>query len=354
LQGLGAPITALGLFGTAEDLLDGLYQYPGGWLADRYGRRRALETVLVLAAVGYALYASAPRWPFLFLGLLFVSCWNSMGQPTLFAVIGDALPPERRTLGFTVQAVLRRVPIALAPTVGGLLIATLGIREGVRAALLTTFVITAVTLGVVARVRIPVMRESTPTGMSGVWRAFPTSLRWLLSSDVLIRVCDGLVDVFLVLYAIEIVHVSAPQFGALVGLQAVTSMVAYLPAARLADRTGRKPFVIATFLAFALFPWAVVSSWSFQTLCLAFVLGGLRELGEPARKALIVSAVVPALRARSVGLYYLIRSVAIAPAAFVGGLLWRVRPSLPFVIAGVTGLAGTVLFAVTVPARDAG
>jgi MFS family permease len=353
LVALGAPIAAIGLFGTAEDLLDGLYQYPGGWLADRYGRRRALETVLVFAAVGYGVYAVAPRWPLMFIGLLLVSCWNSMGQPTLFAVIGDALPPVRRTAGFTVQAILRRVPIALAPAVGGLAIAALGIRSGIRVALLATLAITGVTLGVVSRVRIPLLRESRPTRMRGVWLAFPTSLRWLLSSDILIRVCDGLVDVFLVLYATVIIRVTPPQFGALVGIQAATSIVAYLPAARLADRRGRKPFVIATFLAFSLFPWAVVLSRSFQTLCLAFVLGGLRELGEPARKALIVSSVVPALRARSIGLYYLLRSVAIAPAAFVGGLLWQVRPSLPFFLAGVSGLAGTLLFTLTVPARDA-
>ena len=42
LESFGAPITAIGLFGTAEDFLDGVYQYPGGWIADRYGRRRAL------------------------------------------------------------------------------------------------------------------------------------------------------------------------------------------------------------------------------------------------------------------------------------------------------------------------
>src|SRR6185312_12841018 len=66
LQALGAPIAAIGLFGTAEDLLDGIYQYPGGWLADRYGRRRALEIVLILAVAGYAVYAVAPRWPTVF------------------------------------------------------------------------------------------------------------------------------------------------------------------------------------------------------------------------------------------------------------------------------------------------
>lgn len=39
LEALGAPVTAIGLFGTCEDFLDGVYQYPGGWIGDRYGRR---------------------------------------------------------------------------------------------------------------------------------------------------------------------------------------------------------------------------------------------------------------------------------------------------------------------------
>jgi hypothetical protein len=89
-------------------------------------------------------------------------------------------------------------------------------------------------------------------------------------------------------------------------------------------------------------------------MALAFVVGGLRELGEPARKALIVDLVVPAVRARSVGVYYLVRSVAIAPAAFVGGLLWGVSPALPFWIAAAIGLAGVLVFTTTVEERCAG
>jgi hypothetical protein len=73
-------------------------------------------------------------------------------------------------------------------------------------------------------------------------------------------------------------------------------------------------------------------------VALAFVVGGLREIGEPARKALIVDLAQPHLRARSVGLYYLVRSLAIAPAAFVGGVLWKVSPGLPFYVAAVAGV----------------
>jgi MHS family alpha-ketoglutarate permease-like MFS transporter len=354
LEALGAPVTAIGLFGSCQDLLDGLYQYPGGWIGDRYGRRAALVLFVLLAAVGYGLYWAAPSWPVVVVGLVFVMAWSSMASPTLFAVIGDALPRERRALGFTIQSILRRIPIALAPALGGVAITTHGVAGGVRLGLAVTLALAVVTLAVASRIDIPVMRDERPMNIHLVWRALPPPLRWLLASDIFVRTCEGLVDVFLVLYAINVIGVGAAAFGVLIGVQAATAILSYLPGARLADRVGRKPFVVATFIAFAAFPVAVVLAYDVVTLSVAFVIGGLREVGEPSRKAMIVDLVRPSLRGRSVGLYYLFRSVAIAPAAVIGGLLWNVAPALPFWMAGAVGLAGVVLFAWTVEERYAG
>jgi MFS family permease len=354
LESLGAPVVAIGAYGSAEDLFDGLYQYPGGWVGDHYGRRRAMLLFVSLAAVGYSIIAIAPAWPVVFLGLVFVMCWTSMASPTLFAVVGDALPRERRSVGFSVQAILRRVPVLVAPTLGGLVIVAQGVRSGVRTGLAVSIVLAGTTLLVVRRMRLAVPGSATSGAIGDVWRSLPMPLRRLLLSDVFIRTCDAMVDVFLVLYAVNVVGVRPPEFGLLIGVQMATVILCSLPAARLADRLGRKPFVIATFLAFTCFPLAVVAAHSFAGLVLAFVVGGLREIGEPARKALILEFVRPDVRARGVGLYYLIRSVAIAPAATVGGLLWKVTPGLPFLMAGAIGLVGTALFAFTVEERHAG
>jgi MFS family permease len=354
LEALGAPVVAIGAYGSTEDLLDGLYQYPGGWVGDRYGRRRAMLLFVGLAAAGYAIMAAAPAWPVVLVGLVFVMCWTSMASPTLFAVVGDSLPRERRAVGFSVQAILRRVPVLVAPTLGGLLIVAWGVRSGVRIGLLVSIVLAGATLLVVRRMRLDPRPAHEPTGIAGVWRSLPVPLRRLLLSDVFIRTCDGMVDVFLVLYAVNIVGIGAPAFGVLIAIQMATVIACSLPAARLADRVGRKPFVVATFLAFSGFPLAVVAAHSFAGLALAFVVGGLREIGEPARKALILEFVRPELRARGVGLYYLIRSLAIAPAATIGGVLWKVSPGVPFLLAGAIGLAGTALFALTVEERHAG
>src|SRR5437773_1092454 len=353
LQALGAPIRAVGLFGSIEDFLDGVYLYPGGWLGDRIGRRASLLGVVVVSAIGYAIYGFARSWPWIIGGLFLVSAWSSMGSPTLFAVIGDALPKERRAIGFTVQSILKRVPIAVAPIIGGLWIARQGLVPAVRTLLMVTIALSIITFVVLLRVHVDRV-EGKATDVFGVWRSFPTSLRWLLLSDVFIRTCEGLVDVFLVIFATTVVGISATRYGVLVAVQMVTAIAVYIPAGRIADRIGRKPFVIATFIAFSLFPLAVVLARSFAGLAAAFVVGGLRELGEPSRKALIVDFAQAAIRARTIGLYYFIRSLAIAPAAFVGGLLWERRPSLPFLAALAIGLMGTAIFTRTVREEHAG
>ena len=354
LEALGAPVVAIGAYGSTEDLLDGLYQYPGGWVGDRHGRRRALLLFVSLAAAGYLIVASATAWPTVILGIVFVMAWTSMASPTLFAVVGDSLPRERRAVGFSVQAILRRVPILVAPVIGGGLIAAHGVVAGVRVGLVVSIALAGATLLVVRRMRLDPVVPHHATGIAEVWRSLPGPLRRLLLSDVFIRTCEGLVDVFLVLYAVNVVGIDAPAFGLLVAVQTATVLACSLPASRLADRWGKKPFVVATFIAFSCFPLAVVAAHSFAALLLAFVVGGLREIGEPARKALILDFVRPDVRARGVGLYYLIRCVAIAPAATIGGLLWNRAPGLPFVLAGGIGLVGTALFVLTVDERHAG
>jgi len=347
LEALGAPIRAIGVYGSLSDLIDGLYQYPGGWLGDHLGRRRALLLFVLSALTGYAIYAFLPTWKFALVALLFAAAWSSMASPTLFAVIGDALPRERRAIGFTLLAILKRVPVLIAPIVGGLVIARLGMLDGMHLLFLATIAMAVVTWFVIQRVDLPPLAAGVAT-IAGVWSAFPRPLRWLLVSDVFIRTCEGMAEVFLVIYATKVIGVSAPQFGVLISVQTITSIAVYLPAARHADRLGRKPFVIATFLAFALFPLAVAFSTSFGTAVFAYVIGGLREIGEPSRKALIVDYAHESMRARTVGLYYLIRSVAIAPAAIVGGLLWERSPATPLIVACAIGIAGTIVFAMTV------
>ena len=352
LESLGASVAAVGLFGTAEDFFDAIYQYPGGWLADHWGRRRAFLIFLAAAIAGYFIYLSSPVWPYLFVGLAFVMAWQAMGSPATFATIGDALPRERRAMGFTIQSMLKRIPMVISPLIGGAMIGALGLQRGIRTGLVVTLVLAGLTVPLLFALRLPVTARDT-VKIRGIWNSFHPTLKRLLVSDIVIRTCEGMADIFVILYVTNVSGVTIPKYGILVAIQLMTAILIYVPSAKIADRIGRKPFVIATFLCFAWYPVAVILARSFGGLVFAFVIGGLREIGEPSRKAMIVDLAQQQLRARTVGLYYLVRSLSITPASAIGGLLWKMRPEAPFVTAGIIGILGTLLFAISVKEQEA-
>ncbi|HEY3203787.1 MAG TPA: MFS transporter [Thermoanaerobaculia bacterium] len=359
LRFLGASALAVGAFGTLQDLLDAAYAYPGGWLSDRLGGRRALLLFGLLTTAGFVFYLVSSSIAGIFLGAFLVMAWKSLGLPATFALVGEELAGSRRIVGFTAQSILKRLPIVIAPPLGGVLIEHFGMARGMR----TGFVISIALSGAMliglwmafrgsAEPRRQLFTPALSREKRGKTRLHPT-LKRLLIADCLIRLCEGLPNVFLVLWALEILRVSPSQFGVATSVLMGTAILSYFPAAALAERVEKKPFVIATFLFFTLFPLAVVSSRSFLHLLGAYVIGGLREVGEPARKALIVDFSTLGTRGKTIGLYYSIRGFTVAGAAAIGGALWTIRPALTFFAAAVLGVAGTLWAAVTLPSGPA-
>jgi MFS family permease len=346
LEMLGAGAWGVAAYGTLRDLLDAVYPYPGGWLADRMGRRASLILFAGLSIGGYLIYMVAPSWPWILVGTVLVMAWSSLTLPAIFAVIGDHLPPARRAVGFGVQSILKRVPIILAPPLGGLLIAAFGLAGGLRAGLAVTVLLALAGIAILRRAYV----EATPPPpdperLGGLWRGMDPGLKRLLMADVLARWAEGIPKVFILLFVIDVLGGTAVQFGGLTSVQMIAATLVYLPVARLSDRMNRKPFVLATFAFFALFPLALAAARGPFWLTAAFVVGGLRETGEPARKALIVDLASAGARGRAVGLYYLIRGLAVFPASLVGGWLWTIDRRLPFYAAFAVGAAGFLVHA---------
>jgi MFS family permease len=178
----------------------------------------------------------------------------------------------------------------------------------------------------------------------GVISSFTPALRELLVSDILIRFCERIPFAFVVLWAMDHVGVDAQQYGVLVSIEMITAMLCYIPVAHLADKYGRRPFVLATFVFFTLFPLTLLFTRDFSGLALAFMVRGLKEFGEPARKALIIGEARPELRARTYGAYYLIRDCVVTAGSFIGAWLWHISPRANFTGAAIFGGLGTIWF----------
>ncbi len=346
LESLGAGIAGIALYGTSRDLLDSIYQYPGGWIADRLGRSRSLVLFTILSAAGYGVYYFSRSWEHVLFGTVLAAAWTSLAQPAIFSVVGDSLPSNRRSVGFGVQAVTKRIPVILGPLLGGWIILRIGLAAGMKTSFLISIVLAA---GAVLIIRRYYAEEAPRTldrmSVLTVWRSCDPRLKRLLLADCLIRWAEGMPGVYIVLFVINVLGYNALTFGLLTSVQTVTSIASYVPVSLYADRGNRKPFVLATFIFFASFPLLLGIAHGFIPVALAFVTGGLRELGEPARKAMIVDMAEPDLRGRTIGLYYLLRGLAVFPASLAGGCLWAVEPRLPFIVASGIGFVAVLLFA---------
>jgi len=346
LEALGASAVAIGAYGSFKRVVDTTYQYPGGWLADKLGRRRALTLFNVIAASGYLLYLLTSRWELVVAGTLLVMAWSSMSQPAIFALIGDTLSRSRRAMGFSVQSIWKRVPIVIAAPLGGYLLARFGLVSGMRVgfAVALVFALAAIYLQSHFYHDITPRQDVQRPQLDLIWHLMPGSLKRLLLADCLVRFGSNMAAIYVVLWVINVHRKTPLEFGALTSLQMVIAIAGYLPAAYLADRWGRQPFILATFAFFALFPLSLVALSS-KWLFLAFVIAGLREVGEPARKARIVDLAEETHRGRIVGLYYLIRGLITIPAPLLGGLLWQHGYSWPFVLGGIASSLGLGLYA---------
>lgn len=294
------------------------------------------------------------------LGSFLFLAWSALSLPATFAVVASSLDRRQHTMGVGVQSLVRRVPMILGPLAGGWLITRFGWETGVRYALAGCIGLNALTglfLWHMAEERQPGVapvpdsnpnagnrRTDDPTFLAGVC-SFNRTLRELLLSDILIRFRERIPYAFAILWAMNHGGVNASQFGVLVAVEMVTAMLCYIPVARLADRYGQRPFVLATFGFFTLFPLTLLWAHNFAWLAVAFGVRGLKEFGEPARKALIIAQAPPARCARTYGAYYIIRDGVVTTGSLLGACLWSISPQANFLGAALCGGAGTGCFA---------
>ena len=351
---LGGGALSVGLLSGMDNLLSALYSFPGGYLADRLGTKRALLVFNLIAMVGFVVVILIPAWQAVIVGSVFFLSWTAISLPATMGLVAQVLPKNRRTMGVTMHSLVRRFPMALGPLVGGVCIDIWGRVNGIRIAFIGALAM-AVVAAIVQQILIKedardqeaqATKSQAEKNPFRLLREMTPKLRNLLISDILIRFCEQIPYAFVVLWCMEVITmpVTGLQFGLLTTVEMATALLIYIPVAYLADRGHKKPFVQMTFVFFTLFPLVLLFCHSFWPLAGAFVLRGLKEFGEPTRKALIMDLAPENRKAGMFGLYYLLRDVVVSVAAFGGAYLWIIGPAVNLWVAFGFGVLGTCWF----------
>jgi MFS family permease len=351
LQAVGASVFIIGLYDALRTLLGAIYAYPGGVLVDLWGHRRAFLVFNLVSILGYALVLFIPHWGGVIAGMFLFLSWTCFSLPATFSLVGATLAANRYSMGVGIQSVIKRLPIMIAPIFGGMLIDRFGIIPGVRIALVMSIFLSAATIFVQLHLRTEPKEKVAATERWDFWRSlreFNSPMRRLLLSDILIRFCERIPYAWVVIFAMDYIGVSAKQIGVLTTVEMLAAIVCIIPASHFADRHGREPFVIVTFIMFTLFPISLLVSRSFSALVIAFMIRGFKEFGDTSRKALIIGYCEPQRWGQMVGAYYLVRDLIVSVGAILGAYLWKLGPRVNFLGAAALGMAGTIFYVKTI------
>lgn len=356
LLALGSGVLWPGLLNALDNILSALYSFPGGYLSDRLGMKRALLVFNLLAMIGYVIVIAVPTWPAVIVGSFFFLSWTAISLPATMDLVSKVLPKNKRTMGVSVHSLVRRIPMAIGPIIGGICIDVWGVVSGVRIAFSTALVLAG--LAVVLQ---QVLIEDSVSGIAKkkaegnafrLLKEMNPALKSLLVSDILIRFCEQIPYAYVVVWCMNSIagvttaQISGKAFGLLTAIEMVTALLIYIPVAYLADKSHKKPFVLMTFVNFTLFPLVLLFSRSMAWLVFAFILRGLKEFGEPTRKALIMDLAPEDRKAAMFGTYYLFRDIVVGVGAGAGAFLWQVGPQANLLAASACGLVGTLWFAI--------
>jgi MFS family permease len=298
----GASLAIIGAMASAYMVSNFLFQYPSGWLADRWGRKQMMVLSLFVQAILSFAYLFISD-PVLFVVLRFVEGIAAAAfLPSARALITDAIPGEKRGEAFGIFGAFFNAGFLFGPAVGGLLAGT-----GYASAF-----IGAVIFRVVALVLVVIMIKPGAQQLQKQAREIPVTVRELLALPLMGSYILVFGDFLYVGFDTTLTPLwMHDHLGATVVWIGVTYMLWSIPgvllapiAGKIADR-GRRAWMILIF-GFAQVPLYIaygLSNSFWLVAALFLVHGTVYAFVQPAVDSHVASASLSHARARVLGLY---------------------------------------------------
>lgn len=123
-QSRGASLAIIGAMASAYLVSNFVFQYPSGWLADRWGRKQVMMIGLFIQMVLSLVYLPITD-PVMFVILRFVEGTTGAAVlPAARALIVDTVPPEKQGESYGIFSAFFNAGFLLGPGIGGLLATT--------------------------------------------------------------------------------------------------------------------------------------------------------------------------------------------------------------------------------------
>jgi MFS family permease len=345
---LGADNFLLGVITFCGLISLALVQFPGGYLADKHGRRWLVFSMTFGVALSSLFFVFAPSWHFIVLGTIIQSLCL-IYQPALFAIMLDSVSPENRGAGFTLQSVITSLVGLPAAIAAGYLVLIFNLDMGERIAYVIMTI--AYLAAAVMRVRLKetlssdivegrpnlldavrLYPRSVKEGLQ-VWGRVPRAAFFLFLSVTGVSSLVTGCSTYFVVYATSVLGVAKFQWAIVLAFMSLTVAIPAVLSGLRMDRVGRKRYLVLAFLlyvpAMLIFVWA-----SFYMLMIAFFFFGLGQTLQFSSYQSLLGDLVPReFRGKVVGCgqFFMYISQALT-SLLVGALYSYVWAPLPFLL----------------------
>jgi MFS family permease len=345
---LGATETTIGMIGLALFLAMAIVQFPGGYLADKFGRKWLISSMTFGVAFCYILYAIAPSWHLIFIGALLLGL-VSIYDPAVNAIVADSLPPEKRGMGFGIVTLIVGTTTTPGPFVAGILYNHFGLVQGMRIGygIVVVLWLTAAILRLrlketIQNPRKPSLNEllhSYPKALKesfGVWKKVPHSMFFLLLALVSFSFGWAAAEPYLVVYAVNELGIAEEAWPLMLTALFVTTIVFAIPAGKVVDKFNRKIPLLASFVIAVIAIWLFATGDSLRLLFSLVVFGVTMVIARTAYSALEADLTPKEQRGKVSGFKNLLIYIAMGVGNLIGGALYEhLSPQLPFFFAMV-------------------
>ncbi|MDH5634692.1 MAG: MFS transporter, partial [Candidatus Bathyarchaeota archaeon] len=322
--------------------------FPGGYLADKFGRKWLISTMTFGVALSFILYALAPSWHFILIGAVLMNLFNSTYQPALMAMIADSVPSERRGMGFSIIMLITSASTTPGPLVAGALYGSYGLVQGMRIGygIVVALFLTAAVLRLfrlketVVNAEKPSLKEllqSYPTALKesfSVWGKLPKSMFYLFLSFAFMIFGFSTVQLYQVVYAVEELSIDKALWPIILTALFVTMIVLSIPAGKLVDKLNRKIPLLAAYILFGVSMWLFVNGDPAK-LFVSLVLIGVGQVMINAAFGALQADLTPRdQRGKVNGFTNFMNFILMAIGSLAGGFLYEhVSPQTPFLLA---------------------
>ncbi len=371
---LGADTFIMGAIYGISTVVLCLTRIPGGFIADRFGRKWVIAIMSFGAALTYLPYAFAQSWQWILVAAT-LSSLTLIYQPALMAAFADSIPAEKRGKGYALSNLLPTIACVFSPTVAGYFVLTRGLVDGMR----VLYLLAAGSGLIVAFLRLFFLKETLPKRETNSeekdspkhWRGFKTeyldALKFIFKNAPLLLLLRTVFEFasygswpFFVVFATGFLGVSDGDWWIIFMVSQVAYLVGAMPMGVLTDKIGRRKVLILSASIFILSTmlWVITPPHTWLTMFSATTSFALIQLAVAASgialPAFEADLIPRSKRGNVMATLMLVYGITTAVITTIGGLMYQeVAPHFPFLISLALLLIGflTVVFRMKEPSK---